>query len=116
LVASDGNQRRPAGTLLLVAGSSGEENARLYERGVNDGYNDELLEARSLLDILDVFGEDGLRSYLVGVLEGEEDRREDDAEEDPDAVEVITDYETGEETPIDREDEDEEDPLDDSGR
>jgi hypothetical protein len=99
-----------------VTGSSGEENARLYERGVNDAYNDELLEARSLLDILDVFGEDGLRSYLVGVLEGEEDRREEDAKEDPEAVEVITDYETGEVTPIDREDEDEEDPLDDPDR
>lgn len=83
---------------------------------MNDAYNDELLEARSLLDILDVFGEDGLRSYLVGVLEGEEDRREEDAKEDPEAVEVITDYETGEVTPIDREDEDEEDPLDDPGR
>ena len=83
---------------------------------MNDAYNDELLEARSLLDILDVFGEDGLRSYLVGVLEGEEDRREEDAKEDPEAVEVITDYETGEVTPIDHEDEDEEDPLDDPGR
>ena len=83
---------------------------------MNDAYNDELLEARSLLDILDVFGEDGLRSYLVGVLEGEEDRREEDAKEDPEAVEVITDYETGEVTPIDREDEDEEDPLDDPDR
>jgi hypothetical protein len=31
-------------------------------------------------DILDVFGEDGLRVYLMGVIEGEEDAKEDEAE------------------------------------
>ncbi len=49
-------------------------------RGVNEGYNGELLDASDLLDILDVFGEDGLRAYLVGVLEGEEDANEDEAD------------------------------------
>ena len=52
--------------------STGDENAKLYTRGVKEGYNSELLDASDLLDILDVFGEDGLRSYLAGVLEGEE--------------------------------------------
>ena len=48
-------------------------------RGVNEGYNGELLDASDLLDILDVFGEDGLRAYLSGILEGEEDANEDEA-------------------------------------
>ena len=70
--------------------STGEENAKLYARGVKEGYNSELLDASDLLDILDVFGEDGLRSYLAGVLEGEEEAVEDeedlldDGEEDGD--------------------------------
>ena len=58
--------------------STGDENAKLYIRGVNEGYNGELLDASDLLDILDVFGENGLRSYLAGVLEGEEDAAEDE--------------------------------------
>ena len=57
--------------------STGAENAKLYMRGVNEGYNGELLDASDLLDILDVFGEDGLRSYLTGVIEGEADAAED---------------------------------------
>jgi hypothetical protein len=61
--------------------STGEENANLYMRGVNEGRSGDLLEASDLLDILDVFGEDGLRSYLMGIIEGEEDATED--EEDP---------------------------------
>jgi hypothetical protein len=61
-----------------VSESTGDENARLYMRGVNEGYNSEFLDASDLLDILDVFGEDGLRSYLAGVLEGEEDAAEDE--------------------------------------
>ena len=61
-----------------MGGSSGEENAKLYMRGVNEGYSGKLLEASDLLDILDVFGEDGLRAYLAGVLEGEEDAAEDE--------------------------------------
>ena len=87
--------------------SSGDENANLYLRGVKEGYNGDFLEASELMDILDVFGEAGLRSYLVGILEGQEDAREDEAAAGPDAVETIVDYETGEITPIEREEEDE---------
>ena len=58
--------------------STGDENAKLYMRGVKEGYNGELLDASDLLDILDVFGADGLRAYLAGVLEGEEDAAEDE--------------------------------------
>jgi hypothetical protein len=66
------------GRILSVGESTGDENAKLYMRGVNEGYNSELLDASDLLDILDVFGEDGLRAYLAGVLEGEEDAAEDE--------------------------------------
>jgi hypothetical protein len=58
--------------------STGDENANLYMRGVNEGRSGALLEASELLDILEVFGEEGMRSYLVGFLEGEEDAAEDD--------------------------------------
>jgi hypothetical protein len=58
--------------------STGDENANLYTQGVNEGRSGELLEASELLDILEVFGEDGMRSYLVGFLEGEEDAAEDE--------------------------------------
>ena len=47
-------------------------------RGVNEGRSGELLEASELLDILEVFGEDGMRSYLVGVVQGQEDAAEDE--------------------------------------
>ena len=58
--------------------STGDENANLYLRGVNEGYSGDLLEASELLEILKVFGEDGLRSYLVGIIEGQEDAAEDE--------------------------------------
>jgi hypothetical protein len=58
--------------------STGDENANLYLRGVNEGYSGDLLEASELLEILEVFGEDGLRSYLVGIIEGQEDAAEDE--------------------------------------
>ena len=58
--------------------STGEENSNLYVRGVNEGRSGELLDASGLLDILEVFGEDGIRSYLMGVIEGEEDAAEDE--------------------------------------
>ena len=58
--------------------SSGDENANLYMRGVNEGRSGDLLEASELLEILEVFGEDGLRSYLVGIVEGQEDAAEDE--------------------------------------
>jgi hypothetical protein len=53
--------------------------------------------------------------YLVGILEGEEDAQEEEAAADPDSVEVIVDYETGEITYIEPTDADEDAPLDDSG-
>jgi len=61
--------------------STSEENSNLYIRGVNEGRSGDLLEASDLLDILEVFGEDGLRSYLRGVIEGEEDAAEDEEDE-----------------------------------
>jgi hypothetical protein len=62
--------------------STGEENANLYTRGVNEGRSGNLLDASEMLDILDVFGEDGLRSYLVGVIEGQEDAAEHEQDGD----------------------------------
>jgi hypothetical protein len=69
--------------------SSGEENANLYMRGVNEGRGGEFLDGEELLAILDVFGEDGLRSYILGHLEGIADAMEyldegDDAIEEAD--------------------------------
>ncbi len=61
--------------------SEGRENANLYMRGVSEGAVGEELDAQELLDVLDVFGEDGVRMYLVGVLEGIEDRAEEELEE-----------------------------------
>jgi hypothetical protein len=62
--------------------STGEENAKLYLRGVNEGRAGEFLDGEALLAILDVFGEDGLRAYLVGHLEGLDDAMEDIEEEE----------------------------------
>jgi hypothetical protein len=73
--------------------STSDENSNLYMRGVNEGRNGELLEASELLDILEVFGEDGVRSYLVGVLEGQADAAEDGADEDA----LLDEYEEDEE-------------------
>ena len=64
----------------FVAESTGEENANLYNRGVGEGYSGELLDASGLLELLDVFGEDGLRSYLLGYSEGVDDAMEEDNE------------------------------------
>jgi hypothetical protein len=58
--------------------STGEENSNLYMRGVNEGRSGELLEASDLLDILEVFGGEGMRSYLMGLIEGQEDASEDE--------------------------------------
>ena len=58
--------------------SSGQENANLYLRGVKEGRAGEVLDGTELLEILDVFGEDGLRSYIVGSLEGLTDAMEDE--------------------------------------
>jgi hypothetical protein len=89
-----------------VGTPTGDEHANLYMRGVREGYDGDPLDAQTLLDILDVFGEDGVRIYLVGILEGEEDAAEEEAAADPDAQEVIVNHETGEVTPIERGDED----------
>jgi hypothetical protein len=76
------------------------ELANLYTRGVQEGYDGELFgsQAEAIRDILDVFGEDGLRAYLMGVIEGEEDAREDEEE-------ALAELES--------DDEDEDDSLDD---
>lgn len=50
--------------------SSREENANLYIRGVNEGRAGEPLNDMQVLEILEVFGIDGLRSYIVGHMEG----------------------------------------------
>ena len=52
----------------FVPESTGEENAKLHKWGVNEGSRGELLDAFELLELVDVFGEDGVRSYLVGYL------------------------------------------------
>lgn len=57
--------------------ASGQENANLYTRGVNEGRAGKVLHGEGLLDILDVFGEDGLRSYVMGHIEGVTDALED---------------------------------------
>jgi len=62
--------------------SSGEENPNLYMRGVNEGRASEFLDDEQLLAILDVFGEDGLRAYIFGHLEGLDDAMEGMEEEE----------------------------------
>jgi len=64
-----------------MSGTAGEEHANLYMRGVNEGASGAELEAQEVLDVLDVFGEDGVRMYLVGFLEGIEDRADEEIEE-----------------------------------
>jgi hypothetical protein len=58
-----------------------EEYANLYIRGVNEAAAGVELEAQEVLDVLDVFGEDGMRWYLIGHLEGIKDREEAELEE-----------------------------------
>jgi hypothetical protein len=59
-----------------------KELSNLYMRGVKEGYEGELFgrQAEAMRDILDVFGEEGLRAYLMGVIEGEEDAKEEEAD------------------------------------
>jgi hypothetical protein len=66
---------------LHMSGTAGEEHANLYMRGVNEAASGAELDAQEILDVLDVFGEDGVRMYLVGFLEGIEDRLEEEIEE-----------------------------------
>jgi hypothetical protein len=58
--------------------SSGEENANLYMRGVNEGRAGEILDGETLLEILDFFGEDGIRAYIMGHVEGVAEAMEDE--------------------------------------
>jgi hypothetical protein len=57
--------------------SNGEENANLYTRGSNEPARG-ILDGGALLEVLDVFGEDGVRSYLLGYVEGIVDIMEDE--------------------------------------
>jgi hypothetical protein len=66
---------------LTMSGTAGEEHANLYTRGVNEATSGAELDAQEVLDVLDVFGEDGVRMYLVGYLEGIEDHVEEEIEE-----------------------------------
>ena len=66
---------------LDMSGTAGEEHANLYMRAVNEGASGAELEAQEVLNVLDVFGEDGVRMYLVGFLEGIEERVEEEIEE-----------------------------------
>ena len=52
----------------------------LYRRGVSEGSHGELLDASELPELLDIFGEDGVRSYLAGFLEGVDDAMEEEDE------------------------------------
>lgn len=58
--------------------SSGQENSNLYIRGVNEGRAGEPLDDMQILEVLEVFGIDGLRSYIVGHMEGLSDAAEDE--------------------------------------
>ena len=61
----------------MEGGASGEENADLYIRGVDEGRRGEQPDPSALIELLDVFGEDGLRSYLMGFAEGREDAQDE---------------------------------------
>ena len=50
----------------MEGGASGEENANLYVRGVDEGRRGEQPDPSALIELLDVIGEDGLGSYLMG--------------------------------------------------
>ena len=64
-----------------MSGTAGEEHANLYMRGVNEAASGMELDAQEVLDVMDVFGEDGVRCYLMGILEGIEGRAEQEIEE-----------------------------------
>jgi hypothetical protein len=66
---------------LDMSGTAREEHANLYMRGVNEGASGAELGAQEVLDVLDVFGEDGAKMYLIGFLEGIEDRKVAELEE-----------------------------------
>ena len=61
----------------MEGGSSGVENAKLYVRGVEEGRRGEQPDPSALIELLDVFGEDGLHSYLMGFAGGREDAQDE---------------------------------------
>ena len=50
----------------FVVESTGEENANLYKRGVNEGSRGGSLDASELLELLDVFRRGGVDGGLLG--------------------------------------------------
>jgi len=58
-----------------------KEYANLYMRGANEAVSGAELGAQDVLDVLDVFGEEGMRWCLIGHLEGIEDREEAELKE-----------------------------------
>lgn len=64
----------------VMSGTAGEEHSNLYTRGLNEAAGGMKLDAQDVLDVLDAFGEDGVRCYLIGILEGIEDRVEQETE------------------------------------
>ena len=64
-----------------MSGTSGEEHANLYMRGVNEAASGMELDAQEVLDVMDAFGKDGVRCYLMGILEGIEGHAEQEIEE-----------------------------------
>ena len=61
----------------MEGGASGEENADLYIRGVDEGRRGEQPDPSALIELLDVFGEDGLHSYPMGFAGGREDAQDE---------------------------------------
>ena len=64
-----------------MSGASNEEHSNLYMRGVNEATSGAELDAQAVLDELGAFGEEGVRIYLIGVLEGTETLVEEEIEE-----------------------------------
>jgi len=58
-----------------------KEYANLYMRGFNEAVSGAELDGREVLDVLGVFGEDDVRWYLIGFLEGIEGRIEEEIQE-----------------------------------
>ena len=56
--------------MLRMGESTADESVNLYLRGVEEGRAGQMLDETEILEILDVFGVHGLRSYIVGHLEG----------------------------------------------
>src|SRR5919112_1201991 len=61
--------------------AEGKELSNLYMRGVKEGARGKDLDPQEVLDVLEVFGEEGVTMYMVGRLEGIEDEIESQIEE-----------------------------------